>query len=74
LEIQLDYKNGLEGNFNWVMKNKIQKQIILQKFIFIFKFFLFLPSIFLFFMWVHRVCDPIVGGKKYHLHQVGEGN
>jgi hypothetical protein len=28
LEVQLNYKNGLEGNFNWVMKNKIQKQII----------------------------------------------
>jgi hypothetical protein len=30
LEIQLNYKNGLEGKLTWVMKNKIQKKLILK--------------------------------------------
>ncbi len=77
LEIQLNYKNGLEGKLNWVMRNKIQKKSFKRfSFSFFFKicFYLLLLFFFLFFMWVCRICDPMVGGKKYHLHKVGERN
>jgi hypothetical protein len=42
-----------------------------------FLFFIFVPTFsffYLFLIWVCRICDPMVGGKKYYLHQVGEGN
>jgi hypothetical protein len=53
---------------------KYRKKIHLNFFIHFYFIFLFLPFIYLFLMWVCSICDPMVGGKKYYLHQIGEGN